>query len=235
MFHFLKYVTGTGTASTHEKIEDVSSIASTPSKPEPPIPVKSKPEPSKSSPGHKEEMQKQVRQTKDRMKLQQESLAHKRKAMGLRRQGKIEEADAEYELAKELEKQMEDLDPMHGKEDLGDVAGVDDLLDPQLLAALKGIGFREGDLAGHKAPVNAPPIVVTAQPGNDLASSSKGSIVPLKPAGGGLETETKQLEEQIRAQKLQAVQLKRAGKQAEALDKLRGAKLLEKKLLALTS
>jgi len=179
-------------------------------------------------------MQKQVRQTKDRMKLQQESLAHKRKAMGLRRQGKVEEADAEYELAKELEKQMEDLDPMHGKEDLGDVAGVEDLLDPQLLAALKGVGFKEGDL---KTPVNAP-TGVTGQPrSSDVSSSSRSSTVaPSKPAGtGALEAEKKQLEEQIRAQKIQAVQLKRAGKPGEALEKLRGAKQLEKRLLALTS
>lgn len=177
-------------------------------------------------------MQKQVRQTKDRMKLQQESLAHKRKAMNLRRQGKAEEADAEYELAKELEKQMEDLDPMHGKEDLGDVVGVEDLLDPQLLAALKGVGFREGDLtapSGHKGPINAPPL-------NDVGSSSRGmAVAPSKSAGGAFEAEKKQLEEQIRAEKLQAVQLKRAGKQAEALEKFRGAKQLEKRLLALTS
>lgn len=208
-----------------------SIVHTTPSRPEPSISVKTSP--SSKSPGHKEEMQKQVRQTKDRMKLQQESLAHKRKAMGLRRQGKVEEADAEYELAKELEKQMEDLDPMHGKEDLGDVAGVDDLLDPQLLAALKGVGFREGDLTGHGGPIN-----VIGQPrSSDVGSSSRSSpVAPPKPAGSGaLEAEKKQLEEQIRAQKLQAVQLKRAGKQAEALDRLRGAKQLEKRLLALTS
>ncbi|KAG0578852.1 hypothetical protein KC19_4G054500 [Ceratodon purpureus] len=219
-------------ASAHAKVEEVSSTSTavTPSRPEPPIAVKTSPQAAK-SPGHKEEMQKQVRQTKDRMKLQQESLAHKRKAMGLRREGKVDEADAEYELAKALEKQMEDLDPMHGKEDLGDVAGVDDLLDPQLLAALKGVGFGDGDLAGAstapKGPTKAP-TGVPGQPRSDVGSSSRSSL-------GALEAEKKQLEEQIRAQKLQAVQLKRAGKQAEALDKLRGAKQLEKRLLALAS
>lgn len=175
-------------------------------------------------------MQKQVRQTKDRMKLQQESLAHKRKAMGLRRQGKTEEADAEYELAKELEKQMEDLDPMHGKEELGDVAGVDDLLDPQLLAALKGVGFREGDLTGHNAPA---PVTAKPQTSDAASSTSRSSIAA--PSNPTLEAEKKQLQEQIRAQKLQAVQLKRAGKQGEALEKLRGAKQLEKRLLAFTT
>lgn len=212
--------------------EFASTAYTTPSRPEPPsVSVKTSP-PSK-SPGHKEEMQKQVRQTKDRMKLQQESLAHKRKAMGLRRQGKVEEADAEYELAKELEKQMEDLDPMHGKEELGAVAGVEDLLDPQLLAALKGVGFKEGDLNG---PVNAP-TGVTGQPrSSEVGSSSRSTVASSRPASiGSLEAERKQLEEQIRAQKLQAVQLKRAGKQGEALEKLRGAKQLEKRLLTLTS
>ena len=219
-------------ASAHAKVDEVLSTSAvvTPSRREPPIAVKTSPQASK-SPGHKEEMQKQVRQTKDRMKLQQESLAHKRKAMGLRREGKVDEADAEYELAKALEKQMEDLDPMHGKEDLGDVAGVDDLLDPQLLAALKGVGFKEGELAGAstapKGPVK-PPTGVTLHPRADVGSSSRSSL-------GAIEAEKKQLEEQIRAQKVQAVQLKRAGKQGEALDKLRGAKQLEKRLLALRS
>lgn len=185
-------------------------------------------------------MQKQVRQTKDRMKLQQESLAHKRKAMGLRREGKIDEADAEYELAKNLEKQMEELDPMHGK-DLGDVAGVDDLLDPQLLAALKSVGFKEGELAGAsrpKGPVN-PLAAVTGQTRCEVGSSSRtslgGAVAASNVTGGAVEAEKKQLEEQIRAQKLQAVQLKRAGKQGEALEKLRASKLLEKRLLALSS
>jgi predicted RNA polymerase sigma factor len=96
-------------ASAHAKVAEVSSTSTAvaSSRPEPPVAVKTSPQAAK-SPGHKEEMQKQVRQTKDRMKLQQESLAHKRKAMGLRREGKADEADAEYELAKALEKQMEE-------------------------------------------------------------------------------------------------------------------------------
>jgi hypothetical protein len=36
------------------------------------------------------------------MKLQQESLGHKRKALALRREGKTNEADAEFELVKSL-------------------------------------------------------------------------------------------------------------------------------------
>ncbi|KAL3677091.1 hypothetical protein R1sor_027039 [Riccia sorocarpa] len=97
---------------------------------------------------HKQQMQAQVRQGKDRMKLQRESLAHKRKALGLRREGKTEEAEAEFELAKELEKQMEELDPSRAAHDEGDVGLVEDFLDPQLMAALKGIGWNEADLSG---------------------------------------------------------------------------------------
>jgi hypothetical protein len=37
------------------------------------------------------------------MKLQQESLGHKQKALALRREGKIDEADVEFELANSLE------------------------------------------------------------------------------------------------------------------------------------
>lgn len=193
-------------------------------------------------PAHKEEMRQHVRQGKDRMKLQQDSLAHKRKAMGLRREGKSDEADAEYELAKDLERQMEDLDPMHAKEDLDDVGGVEDLLDPQLLAALKGVGFKERDLAGgveHKGMVRQ------GTSGAGQPSGAGGSKVrvtsqanqggPSRSTRGGLEDERKQLEERIRGQKVKAVEFKRAGKQAEALEMLRGAKRLEKQLLSLSS
>jgi hypothetical protein len=77
---------------------------------------------------YKEQMQQQVRRGKDRMKLQQESLGHKRKALALRREGKTDEADAEFELAKSLEQQMEDLDPTHVHQDAGDVDGIEDYL-----------------------------------------------------------------------------------------------------------
>jgi hypothetical protein len=52
---------------------------------------------------YKEQMQQQVRQGKNRMKIQQESLGHKQKALALRREGKIDETDAEFELSKSLE------------------------------------------------------------------------------------------------------------------------------------
>lgn len=230
-FYFHDFYAGRVINPQHNKVEEV------PSGSEPAASVLKTSPPAK-GPGHKEQMQQQVRQTKDRMKLQQESLAHKRKSMGLRREGKIEEAEAEYELAKNLEKQMEDLDPMHGKEDLGDVAGVEDLLDPQLLAALKGLGFKEGELAGVSEPKRMvkPP---GQSPISDVPLSSRGAIggssVPSLKGKAGAEDEKQRLEERIRGDKLRAVELKRAGKTAEALEMLRGAKRLEKQLLTLTS
>jgi hypothetical protein len=41
---------------------------------------------------------------------------------------------------------MEDLDPTHVHHDAGDVDGVEDLLDSQLLVALKGLGITRGEL-----------------------------------------------------------------------------------------
>jgi len=52
---------------------------------------------------------------------------------------------------------------------------------------------------------------------------------------GNSNLERTQLEERIKAEKVKAVKLKRSGKQGEALDALRHAKLLEKKLNSLPS
>jgi len=192
-------------------------------------------------PTHKEQMQQQVRQGKDRMKLQQESLGHKRKALALRREGKTDEADAEFELAKSLEQQMEELDPTHVHQDAGDVDGVEDLLDPQLLAALKGLGITGGELPGRNATKGSVPSVSKAPA--VVAQPSGGSLKPKLGANAGspkiipvaLDEQRQQLEERIRAEKVRALELKRAGKQAEALEMLRGAKRLEKELLSLAS
>lgn len=137
---------------------------------------------------HKQQMQQQVRQGKDRMKLQRESLAHKRKALGLRREGKLEEAEAEFELAKTLEKQMEDLDPSKPAHDEGDMGLVEDLLDPQLMAALKGIGWNDGDFAGGNStkPASSPPSVSRiTQSSNSEMSTSRQSISTLSSSNDG--------------------------------------------------
>lgn len=149
--------------------------------------------------------------SRDRFKLQQESLKHKRQAMKLRREGRTEEAEAEFELAKNLESQLEAaseaVKPVGG----GDDVGVEDLLDPQLLLALREVGIEGGG-------------------GVRLSPEKKVEVV----AAVVKKSEREEVEEEIKAEKVKAVKLKRAGKQTEALDALRRAKLLEKKLTSLT-
>ncbi|CAE5962486.1 unnamed protein product [Arabidopsis arenosa] len=156
---------------------------------------------------------------RDRFKLQQESLSHKRQAMKLRREGKMQEAEAEFEIAKTLEAQLEDSTSSK-PEPVDDVA-VEDFLDPQLLSALKAIGLDNS--------VNPPPVSKT-----DTTPQGAAKANPVKESNNTSQ-ERSQLEERIKAEKVKAVTLKRAGKQAEALDALRRAKLYEKKLNALAS
>ncbi|PIA58434.1 hypothetical protein AQUCO_00500397v1 [Aquilegia coerulea] len=152
---------------------------------------------------------------RDRFKLQQESLAHKRQALKLRREGRIMEAEAEFELAKALETQLEESsghDSKSTKETEGmDDLGVEDLLDPQLLSALKAIGLQDTEIVQH-APIRPE----STKPNFSESDTSS--------------QERSQLEERIKAEKVKAVNLKKAGKQAEALDALRRAKMYEKKL-----
>lgn len=155
--------------------------------------------------------------SRDRFKLQQESLSHKRQAMKLRREGKMEEAEAEFEIAKTLEAQLEDSTSSKA-EPVEDVA-VEDFLDPQLLSALKAIGLDSSVNTSASKPDTAQAAVKPVKPS------------PAKESDGN--QERSQLEERIKAEKIKAVTLKRSGKQAEALDALRRAKLYEKKLNAL--
>ncbi|KAL1188320.1 hypothetical protein V5N11_001749 [Cardamine amara subsp. amara] len=157
--------------------------------------------------------------SRDRFKLQQESLSHKRQAMKLRREGKMEEAEAEFEIAKTLEAQLEDSTSSK-PEPVDDVA-VEDFLDPQLLSALKAIGLDN--------PVNPPSKSRTE------TTQAAAKPNPVMESNQNNNQERSQLEERIKAEKVKAVTLKRAGKQAEALDALRRAKLYEKKLNALAS
>jgi len=172
--------------------------------------------------------------SRDRLKIQRESLAHKRNALKLRREGKTSEADAEFELAKELESQLEESDNQGsssgGRSGEPNDAIVEDLLDPQIMSALKSIGWSDMDLSmqssslqppNHTQSSNAqPPKKVEAKPA--IAATSKPH------------SERSQLEEEIKAEKLKALNLKREGKQAEALEALRAAKRLEKKLASLS-
>ncbi|KAJ7946860.1 FYVE zinc finger protein [Quillaja saponaria] len=149
---------------------------------------------------------------RDRFKLQQESLAHKRQALKLRREGRTEEAEAEFELAKSLETQLEEAASHDSsKTQAQDDATVEDFLDPLLLSALKAIGVEDAN-------------VVPRNPGGQKP------IQPTVVKSENINHERSQLEERIKAEKMKAVNLKRSGKQAEALDALRRAKLFEKKL-----
>uniref|UniRef100_A0ACD5ZH54 Uncharacterized protein n=1 Tax=Avena sativa TaxID=4498 RepID=A0ACD5ZH54_AVESA len=159
--------------------------------------------------------------SRDRLRIQRESLTHKRNALKLRREGKTAEADAEFELAKSLESQLEEADSQGsssgGKSAEANDALVEDLIDPQMMSALKSIGWSAADLstpsrnAQPSAKAEAPAVVATSKP----------------------LSERSQLEEQIKAEKLKALGFKREGKQAEALEALRSAKRLEKKLASL--
>lgn len=151
--------------------------------------------------------------SRDRFKIQQESLSHKRQALKLRREGRTEEADAELELARALEAQLEDS-TSSAAEPADDVT-VEEFLDPQLLSALKAIGIGDansGSLAASEVH----------EPKEQVAAKIDKSV-----------EERRQLEEQIKAERIKAVNFKRSGKQAEALDALRQAKILEKKLKSL--
>ncbi|KAJ6392551.1 hypothetical protein OIU84_026838 [Salix udensis] len=86
---------------------------------------------------------------------------------------------------------------------------VEDLLDPRLLSALKASGIENTSIISQSSE----------RPGPAKVSATKSE---------NNSQERTQFEERITA-----VNLKRAGKQAEALDALRRAKLYEKKLNSL--
>ncbi|KAK8971795.1 hypothetical protein V6N11_081492 [Hibiscus sabdariffa] len=96
---------------------------------------------------------------RDRFKLQQESLSHKRQALKLRREGRIQEAEAEFEIAKSLEAQLEES-AGHDSTNTGtgkvDDVVVEDLLDPQLLSALKEIGLDDSSVVEHSPQIPKP-------------------------------------------------------------------------------
>ncbi|KAL3634382.1 hypothetical protein CASFOL_021436 [Castilleja foliolosa] len=147
--------------------------------------------------------------SRDRFKLQQESLGHKRQALKLRREGRTAEADSEFEMAKAIEARLEESDASSSSgsvEPVDDVI-VEDFLDPQLLSMLQSVGLDDGQISTTVGPTSA---------------------VNEKP-------EREQLVERMKAEKVKAVTLKRSGKQAEALDALRRAKLYEKKLQSLSA
>ncbi|XP_022720544.1 uncharacterized protein LOC111278230 isoform X2 [Durio zibethinus] len=157
---------------------------------------------------------------RDRFKLQQKSLSHKRQALKLRREGRMQEAEAEFELAKSIEAQLEES-AAHDSTKSSSIGSepvdvvVEDLLDPQLLSALKAIGLDDSSVVAR-------------------GPERRELVKPNAAKTENVDQERIQLEERIKAEKVKAVNLKRSGKQAEALDALRRAKMLEKKLNSLS-
>ncbi|KAI3680599.1 hypothetical protein L6452_35372 [Arctium lappa] len=171
--------------------------------------------------------------SRDRFKLQQESLSHKRQALKLRREGRTEEADAEFELAKNLESQLEAANESTKPAGPVDDISVEDLLDPQLLSALREVGIESSPEKAKPVFNKIPAEAAVAKP---VVNKIPAEAAMAKPVVNQPETANEdrtELEERIKAEKVKAVKLKRAGKQAEALDALRRAKLLEKKLISL--
>ncbi|KAI4986017.1 hypothetical protein ZWY2020_018647 [Hordeum vulgare] len=105
--------------------------------------------------------------SRDRLRIQRESLTHKRNALKLRREGKTAEADADFELAKSLESQLEESDSQGsnsgGKSTEASDAFVEDLIDPQMMSALKSIGWSAADLS-TQSPSLQPPVKAEARP-----------------------------------------------------------------------
>ncbi|OMO62583.1 Tetratricopeptide-like helical [Corchorus olitorius] len=129
---------------------------------------------------------------RDRFKLQQESLSHKRQALKLRREGRMQEAEAEFELAKSLEAQLEELAAQDStKSSAVDDVIVEDLLDPQLLSALKAIGLDDSSVVSQR-------------------SESQESVKSNASKSENVDQERNQLQERIKVEKLKAVNLKRS-------------------------
>lgn len=198
---------------------------------------------SKDSTSSKKQLMNKKALGRDRLKLQQDALAHKRRALALKREGKLEESEAEFELAKSLEIQMDELaGNSQARTSIDGISNddgeaVDDIFDPQLLSALKGIGWKEND-------------IFSQMPTQGVSAKNKGLVSTSSHVHGNLGNDTARanvdktegsneertgLEENIRAERLKARDFKRAGKQTEALDALRRAKQLEKKLQSLAT
>ncbi|XP_057550394.1 uncharacterized protein LOC130828430 [Amaranthus tricolor] len=163
----------------------------------------------------------------ERLKLQRACLNHKRNALKLRREGKTKEADTELESAKKIESKLEEASPANHAATSSDVGSTDDaivedLFDPQLISALKAIGLQ--DEVVHQTPVKTEQPISKVEQTTFIVSRNENS-----------NQERTRLEVQIKAEKTKALTLKRSGKQAEALDALRRAKQMEKKLNSLPS
>ncbi|KAB8092952.1 hypothetical protein EE612_019554, partial [Oryza sativa] len=173
---------------------------------------------------------------KSKLAIQRELLALKKKALALRREGKVDEAEEELKKGSVLEKQLEDLEnssarpvvkenrnfgstPPYKVEpptlDLADEGYEpevtdNDMQDPALLSVLKNMGWEDED-ADTASIINMP--------------SNSSRIVSQKP------TKSKgQIQKELLAIKRKALAFRREGKNTEAEEELEKAKVLEQQL-----
>lgn len=150
--------------------------------------------------------------------FKEQILARKRKALALKREGKIAEARAELGEAKKLEQQLENAGRVNSpstvaqapepafdgkiEENEENVEVTDhDMRDPEMMAALRAMGF-----------------------GDDEPTPSHEAVTKPDPV------EEASLKQQILGIKRQALSLKREGRIDEAREALRRAKVLEQQL-----
>ncbi|CAL9015055.1 unnamed protein product [Prunus brigantina] len=128
--------------------------------------------------------------------IQKELLGLKKKALALRREGRLDDAEEELKKGSILERQLEEIEN-------GSM--------PKAMPGTVGTGTIGIDDAS-------------------ILSQGPGRPEPSKVNAGKSNNPTQdrsQLEEQIKVEKVKAINLKRAVKQAEALVTLRKAKMLE--------
>lgn len=151
--------------------------------------------------------------------LQEQIRAGKQAAVRLKREGRLPEARAALQQAREQERQLAAHEAATeaaaadgaAAEEEGGEEMVEDAFDPDIVAALKGLGWSEQQIRGGMG-----------------AGPGRGAGRPAKAAAAG--GERGPLEERIRSEKRRAVELKRAGRQQEALAVLREVKQLEKQV-----
>lgn len=176
-----------------------------------------------------------------------EIAAKKRQALAYKKAGNLDAARAELAKAKQLERQLANSDslvvetqkeapkpqegpanrrPPRGKRIEDDGEEIDeDALDAELAAKMKALGL----MGGENSKGSGPSGIFSFFGGNSAPSPPKPQ--ERAPRKDALPRGTpKNLESEIQAQKVKAVQLKREGRTGEALEALKVAKALEAKL-----
>jgi hypothetical protein len=117
-----------------------------------------------------------------------------------------------------------------------DEVAVKDAFDPQMVAALKGLGWTDeqirGSMGGGVGKAETGPRRASAAPvGGNGGNGTGGRGSPQEMPGAGDQSGIRgRLKERIRGAKRKVVELKRAGRQQEALALFKEVKLLEKQL-----